>query len=109
MRQHSRVACFRVEWRDVWPWLIYPLVYFIYALVRGHFIGSYPYPFIEVDTLGYPRVFINAVMVLLGFMGVSLVLVALDRWKGKRWGATAAVRPVTHRSGRVTLDVPRIG
>ncbi|WP_370873771.1 Pr6Pr family membrane protein [Pseudomonas sp. FP2300] len=68
-----------------------------------------PYPFIEVDTLGYPRMFINAVMVLLGFMGMSLVLVALDRWKGKRWGATAAVRPVTHRSGRVTLDVPRIG
>lgn len=73
-----------LQWRDIWPWLIYPLVYFIYALVRGHFVGSYPYPFIEVDTLGYPRVFINAVMVLLGFVGVSLVLIALDRWKGKR-------------------------
>ncbi|MCP2071653.1 UNVERIFIED_ORG: hypothetical protein J2Y77_001089 [Pseudomonas lini] len=28
--------------------------------------------------------FINAVMVLLGLVVVSLVLIALDRWKGKR-------------------------
>ncbi|MFC3940353.1 hypothetical protein CCU68_17225 [Pseudomonas gingeri NCPPB 3146 = LMG 5327] len=73
-----------LHWRDLWPWLLYPLVYFIYALVRGHFVGSYPYPFIEVDKLGYPQVFINALMILVGFVVVSLVLIALDRWKGKR-------------------------
>lgn len=69
---------------NVWPWLIYPLVYFIYALVRGYFVGTYPYPFIEVDTLGYPQVFINAVMVLVAFVVISLVVIAVDRWKGKR-------------------------
>ncbi|WP_248797132.1 Pr6Pr family membrane protein [Pseudomonas sp. MWU13-2105] len=73
-----------LHWSNVWPWLLYPLVYFIYALVRGYFVGSYPYPFIEVDQLGYPQVFINALMVLVAFVVISLVLIALDRWRGKR-------------------------
>ena len=73
-----------LQWREIGPWLLYPLVYFIYALVRGYFVGSYPYPFIEVDKLGYPQVFINALMVLVGFAVISLVLIAVDRWRGKR-------------------------
>jgi len=72
-----------LQWRDIWPWLIYPLAYFIYALVRGYFVGSYPYPFIDVDQLGYPQVLINAVMVLVAFVVISLVVIAVDRWKGK--------------------------
>lgn len=72
-----------LQWSDVWPWLIYPAVYFVYALVRGYFVGSYPYPFIDVGQLGYSQVLINALMVLVVFVVISLVLVALDRWKGK--------------------------
>ncbi len=41
-------------------WLIYPLVYFIYALLRGHLLGAYAYPFIDVAVLGYPQVLANA-------------------------------------------------
>jgi hypothetical protein len=73
-----------LHWRNVWTWLIYPLVYFIYALIRGEMIGSYPYPFIEVDRLGYSQVLVNAVLVLVGFVVISLVLVAVDRAKGGR-------------------------
>ncbi len=72
-----------LQWRDLWPWLIYPAVYFVYALVRGYFVGAYPYPFIDVDQLGYPQVFINAVMVLVAFVVISLLVIAVDRWKGK--------------------------
>ncbi|WP_434580657.1 Pr6Pr family membrane protein [Pseudomonas sp. Z5-35] len=73
-----------LQWRDIGPWLLYPLAYFIYALVRGAIVDSYPYPFIEVNTLGLTQVLINAVMVLVGFVLVSLVVVALDRCKGTR-------------------------
>lgn len=73
-----------LRWSNVWPWLIYPLVYFIYTLARGHLIDSYPYPFLEVDRLGYSQVLGNAVMLLLGFVVVSLMLIAVDRVKGKR-------------------------
>ncbi|WP_248746291.1 Pr6Pr family membrane protein [Pseudomonas sp. MWU12-2037] len=72
-----------LQWRDFWPWLIYPALYFVYALVRGYFVGSYPYPFIDVGQLGYPQVFINAVMVLVAFVVISLVVIAVDRWRGK--------------------------
>lgn len=65
-------------------WTIYPLLYFAYLLLRGDLLGLYPYPFINVDKLGYPQVFINALGILLGFVLVSLVLLGVDRWLGRR-------------------------
>ncbi|MFJ7314275.1 Pr6Pr family membrane protein [Pseudomonas sp. NPDC098747] len=65
-------------------WLIYPLVYFIYALLRGHLLGAYAYPFIDVATLGYPQVFINAGGILAGFVGIGFAVIGLDRWFGSR-------------------------
>jgi hypothetical protein len=61
-------------------WVIYPVVYFAYSLLRGHSLGLYPYPFIDVEKLGYPQVFINASGILLGFVLIALVVVGLDRW-----------------------------
>ncbi|QXH99488.1 Pr6Pr family membrane protein [Pseudomonas monsensis] len=60
-------------------WLIYPLVYFIYALLRGHLLGAYAYPFIDVAVLGYPQVLINAGGILVGFVLIALALIGLDR------------------------------
>lgn len=62
-------------------WVIYPLVYFAYALLRGHLLGAYTYPFIDVSTLGYPQVFLNAGGILAGFVAIALVIVGLDRWR----------------------------
>ncbi|VVM67418.1 hypothetical protein PS862_03801 [Pseudomonas fluorescens] len=64
-------------------WVIYPLVYFAYSLFRGHVLAVYPYPFINVDKLGYPQVFINAGGLLVGFVVVALLLIGLDRWRGR--------------------------
>lgn len=60
-------------------WVIYPLVYFAYALLRGHVLGLYQYPFIDVDKLGYPQVLLNAGGILAGFVLVALGVVAVDR------------------------------
>ncbi|WP_433898456.1 Pr6Pr family membrane protein [Pseudomonas sp. PSE1(2024)] len=65
-------------------WLIYPLVYFAYALLRGHLLGAYAYPFIDVALLGYPQVFVNAGGILLGFVLIALLLIGIDRWQGRR-------------------------
>jgi len=65
-------------------WMIYPLVYFAYILLRGDLLAAYPYPFIDVASLGYPQVFINAAGVLAGFVGIALGVVGLDRWLGRR-------------------------
>ncbi|MCF4995967.1 hypothetical protein GIW70_21695 [Pseudomonas syringae] len=62
-------------------WLIYPAVYFAYALLRGHLLGAYAYPFIDVAALGYPQVFANAGGILVGFVVIGLVMIATDRWR----------------------------
>jgi len=65
-------------------WLIYPLVYFAYTLLRGHLLGAYAYPFIDVALLGYPQVFVNAGGILAGFVLVALLVMGIDRWQGRR-------------------------
>jgi hypothetical protein len=64
-------------------WMLYPLMYFAYAMLRGHVIGVYQYPFINVDRLGFAQVVINSLMILAGFVGLSLALIAVDRWRGR--------------------------
>ncbi|AZF41216.1 Integral membrane protein [Pseudomonas sp. R1-43-08] len=59
-------------------WVVYPLVYFAYVLLRGHLLGQYQYPFMDVDSLGYPQVFVNAGGILLGFLLIALAVVVLD-------------------------------
>lgn len=65
-------------------WLLYPLLYFAYALLRGHWLGLYQYPFIDVDKLGYPQVLINAGGILTGFVLIALLVLGIDRWRGIR-------------------------
>lgn len=65
-------------------WALYPVLYFAYILLRGHLLGVYPYPFIDVGKLGYAQVFLNAGEILAGFFVVALMLVALDRWVGSK-------------------------
>jgi hypothetical protein len=70
--------------RHIALWLIYPLVYFVSVLWRGHVLAVYPYPFVDVDKLGYPQVFLNAGGLLAGFVLIALLVIGLDRWLGRR-------------------------
>ncbi len=65
--------------KHIGAWVIYPLIYFAYVLLRGDLLGQYQYPFIDVGTLGYPQVFVNAGGILAGFVLVALAVVGLDK------------------------------
>jgi hypothetical protein len=65
--------------RQLGGWLLYPLGYLVYALVRGAIDHWYPYPFIDVGMLGYRRVLINAAGVALIFAIVASLLLALAK------------------------------
>lgn len=67
--------------RHIGVWVLYPVLYFAYTLLRGHLLGVYPYPFIDVEKLGYAQAFINACGVLAGFVLVALIIVGVDRWR----------------------------
>jgi hypothetical protein len=68
-----------LRFKHIGAWVIYPLVYFAYVLLRGHLLGQYQYPFIDVATLGYPQVFVNAGGILAGFVLTALAVLGLDR------------------------------
>jgi len=79
-----------LAWRQIPAWLGYPALYFGYALARGAINDWYPYPFLDVTTLGYAQVVINALLVLLFFIAVALALMGLARWQARRAAQTAA-------------------
>jgi hypothetical protein len=69
----------KVHYRQISKWLIYPLVYLFYILIRGSFSGFYPYPFVDVKNLGLQKVLINSTWLVILFAVVSLLFV----WIGK--------------------------
>lgn len=73
----------QLSYHDPLHWSLYPLGYLIYALVRGEFTHRYPYPFINVDQLGWTRTLLNAVLIGIGFFVVSWLFIALDRTLGR--------------------------
>ncbi len=68
-----------LQWRHALWWALYPLAYFVYAMLRGAGSGFYPYPFIDVAKLGFQAVAINAVLISVAFFVAGLALIALDR------------------------------
>ncbi len=64
-------------------WLLWPVAYAVYALARGAATGFYPYPFIDVPTLGMPRVLLNAGGLMLGFVLTGYLLRAGAHWRAR--------------------------
>lgn len=64
-------------------WGLYPLSYVAYALIRGELLGSYPYPFIDVTSLGYSKVLINSFLLLVVFVVLGSVVHAVARLRNR--------------------------
>jgi hypothetical protein len=73
-----------LEWKAAFKWMLYPLIYCIYVLIRGSFSDFYPYPFMNVNELGYNKVFVNCIYVTLAFFAVSLLLIGVSKLYKKR-------------------------
>jgi hypothetical protein len=71
-----------VSARSIPSWLLYPLGYGAYSLVRGAATGFYPYPFLEVAQLGYERVLLNMGVLTAIFAVLGLIMVGIDRLLG---------------------------
>lgn len=60
-------------------WLIYPFVYLVFILIRGHFSNYYPYPFVDVTELGIKSVLLNSFILILIFLIISAGFVLVGR------------------------------
>lgn len=69
---------------EVLRWMFYPLLYLVYSLVRGHFMGWYPYPFLDVNEHGPGGVLLNSFFIALGFFLVYLILYLFSHKHARR-------------------------
>lgn len=69
----------KLEYKDAKLWMIYPILYVVFVVIRGAIIGQYPYPFINAVNLGYPKAIVNAIVVLIIFYLLSLFLIFIGK------------------------------
>ncbi|MES9696513.1 Pr6Pr family membrane protein [Bacillus sp. JJ927] len=60
----------KITWKQASTWLIFPLLYVVYSLIRGPFVDWYPYPFLDPRIGGYSRVFIYSIGIAVVIGGI---------------------------------------
>lgn len=69
-------------------WLIFPLLYGVYSLIRGPIVDWYPYPFIDPRQQGYLSMAIGLVVLTLVFAALAVAMASLGDlpawWRERR-------------------------
>ncbi|MEO6999882.1 MAG: Pr6Pr family membrane protein [Terracoccus sp.] len=78
----------KVRREDLLPSLIWPVLCLVATLALGPFVNWYPYPFINVNQIGYGRTLINCAVIAVLFFALA----ALARWADERLPTTASDR-----------------
>lgn len=74
-----------LRWKDFLPWLWYPFAYLLFVLIRGSFSNFYPYPFIHLGNLGLRQTLLNAALMGVLFMLMSLAFIGIGKlWSRKK-------------------------
>lgn len=68
-----------LQWKNIFPWLLFPLCYLIIILLRGAVADYYPYPFVNVAQLGYGKVLLNCGIMLMAFLLFSVLLISVGK------------------------------
>lgn len=68
----------KLNWKNGFYWLLFPLAYLVYSLVRGSVVKWYPYPFLNASKLGYGQVSINILIMLFVFLISGSALIAIN-------------------------------
>lgn len=60
-------------------WMIFPVIYFFYSLIRGFITDWYPYFFVDVTKLGYPQVLLTSLVLLAGYLLVGALIIFIGQ------------------------------
>ncbi len=73
-------AVVRAAWWRPLVWLIYPVIYLTFSLVRGPLVDFYPYPFLDPRLEGgYERLTVSTGAVVVGFLIGAIVVDQVGR------------------------------
>lgn len=73
-----------IAYKQILKWLIYPLIYLLFILIRGEFSNFYPYPFVNITNLGLKQVLINSAGLLVFFSCLSAGYIKLGKIINRR-------------------------
>ena len=71
-----------LSWKLPLPSFALPAVYLIWTALHGAFAGFYPYPFLNVNRIGYEQSLMNVGGLILAFVCLILALVGIGRVLG---------------------------
>lgn len=72
----------RAQNSDLLPFLVLPVAWLGYTLIRGELVEWYPYPFIDVNEHGYAVVLVNALAIAAAMVLAAWGAVVVDRRLG---------------------------
>lgn len=65
---------FRIRVGSAMIWLVFPVAYLAYSLIRGPLVDWYPYPFLDPRPEGYVPVIITSVGIAIGGLILALIM-----------------------------------
>ncbi len=75
-----------IAFRRALIWLVYPIAYLAYTLIRGPIVDWYPYPFLNADEKGYGSIAVTSVAIA----GFAVALTWVLAWT-THWGRSQSV------------------
>ena len=70
--------------REAWWWLVFPIVWIVYTLIRGAALNWYPYPFLNPDKVGgWGGVTLYIIGIAAAFIALSQLLAWVSRERAR--------------------------
>jgi hypothetical protein len=69
----------RAGWAEVRGFVLLPVVWLAYTLIRGAIVNWYPYPFLDVTAHGYRYVFATSAVIAVVLVALAIGFMYLDR------------------------------
>lgn len=70
--------------RDTIAWIVWPVAYCGYILIRASFSGFYPYPFLNLPELGVVGLVQSILLLCLAFIVIGFALTGLSKLVGRK-------------------------
>ena len=70
-------------------WIVAPYLYIVFIFINVMFglkfgNNKYPYPFFDIDKLGFGKVFVTVVILTIFFIALGYVFYFIDKWMAKK-------------------------
>ena len=70
--------------KNLFYWLLYPVIYLVAVMLRGYFSHYYPYPFLNVDQLGLQIILKNIGLIIIFTLIVMTILWLIGKFRTQK-------------------------